>query len=60
MFSEISKMLSKMKAIRIDIGIETAVTSVERTLRRKSRITRIARMAPEMPSRIRPFSDCSI
>ena len=45
------------RAVRIDSGMLTAATKVERTLSRNAKIVRTAKIAPRPPSRSRPSLD---
>jgi hypothetical protein len=51
---------SRSNAVRTDRGMETAAMTVDRQLRRKSRMTMKAKNAPSMPSRSMPSVDAWI
>ena len=60
MFRECPPRFSPMKVTRTEIGIERAVTSVERTETRKTKITTTAKSRPSRPSVANPSMECSM
>ncbi len=57
MFSDRSRVHSTISARTTDSGMDTAVTSVERTEARKTRMTTTAKSRPSAPSVVRPSID---
>ena len=57
MFSVIPAICMITSAARMESGMLTAATSVDRTLSRKRKIVRTAKMAPRPPSRSSPSLD---
>ena len=57
MFIEMPVSCMSVSAAKIDSGMLTAATSVERRLNRNRKIVRIAKSAPRPPSRTSPSRD---
>ena len=60
MFIEIPVSCMSVRAAKIDRGMLTAATSVERRLNRNRKIVRIAKSAPSPPSRTSPSRDSTM